>query len=388
VSTATSSAAQLISEQLQRRASIRGETLPDFNAPPAVPPPPPPINQAFLSQITSMGFSGEIATEALTKHPDSLEAALEYCCTNPVPTSASAQPVSSTTTTPAVAAVEQSQTIPASSSNNDLWAAAISSTLVEDIDLLNDDNEQIRRAIAMSLGLDEPPQQHQTIITKDDKSTNETSSTKSTSTNTDNDDIRASQLDKQILDEFSANMLPGLFRILDNVPETVYRVCDLIVVVIRRYGDSWRDNCLNYILNEICELIKIICDHYVFLKDQPISSTNSENFIKCADNVDQKLQSRFLLFSLLFEEMQLACSKIVNTLNLLDQLVNMLQLTTTLTLQTKNTKPPWLTSLFILIDLIEMQTFNIHNLEKRRESTSRPKYTLSSRDNIRKMTFQ
>jgi hypothetical protein len=123
------------------------------------------------------------------------------------------------------------------------------------------------------------------------------------------------------------------------------------------------------------------------INDQSISSTNSENFIKCADNVDQKLQSRFLLFSLLFEEMQLACSKIVNTLNLLDQLVNMLQLTTTLTLQTKNTKPPWLTSLFILIDLIEMQTFNIHNLEKRRESTSRPKCTLSSRDNI-KMTFQ
>jgi E3 ubiquitin-protein ligase HUWE1 len=164
------------------------------------------------------------------------------------------------------------------------------------------------------------------------------------------DDIRASQLDKQILDEFSANMLPGLFRILDNVPETVYHVCDLIVVVIRRYGDAWRDNCLSYVLTEICELIKNICDYYTVLKEQP---TSTELSLKCANNLDQKLASRLLLFSLLFEEMQLACSKIVNQLNLLDQLVNMLQLTTALTFQTKTSTPPWLTSVFILIDLIE-----------------------------------
>jgi len=49
--------------------------------------------------------------------------------------------------------------------------AEIQSALVDDIDLLDDDNEQIRRAIAMSLGLDEPSQQHQTMIPKDDKST-------------------------------------------------------------------------------------------------------------------------------------------------------------------------------------------------------------------------
>ena len=84
--------------------------------------------------------------------------------------------------------------------------------------------------------------------------------------------------------------------------------------------------------------------------------------------------------------MQLACSKIVNTLNLLDQLVNMLQLTTTLTLQTKNTTPPWLTSLFILIDLI--QKASLVKFEKRRESKLKPKYTLSPRENIRKIEFK
>ena len=49
------------------------------------------------------------------------------------------------------------------------------------------------------------------------------------------------QLDKAILDKFAASMLPGLMQILNNVPDTVYRVCELIVVVVRKYGEQWRD---------------------------------------------------------------------------------------------------------------------------------------------------
>lgn len=67
------------------------------------------------------------------------------------------------------------------------------------------------------------------------------------------------QLDKQILDKFANTMLPGLMKILDNVPDTVYRVCELIVVVVRKYGDSWRDDTLFFVLEEICELIKQVC---------------------------------------------------------------------------------------------------------------------------------
>ncbi len=85
--------------------------------------------------------------------------------------------------------------------------------------------------------------------------------------------------------------------------------------------------------------------------------------------VEQRLASRLLLFCLLFEEMQLPCAKIVNSSNLLDKLVSMLQMvslnssnldkpvtSTTLSSHSthKTTKTPvWLTSLFILVDLIE-----------------------------------
>ena len=71
------------------------------------------------------------------------------------------------------------------------------------------------------------------------------------------------QLDKQILDKFANTMLPGLVKILDNVPDTVYRVCELIVVVVRKYGEAWRDNSLTFILDEICELIKQVNGIYV-----------------------------------------------------------------------------------------------------------------------------
>ena len=70
------------------------------------------------------------------------------------------------------------------------------------------------------------------------------------------------QLDKAILDKFANSMLPGLMKILNNVPETVYRVCELIVVVVRKYGDSWRDGSLSFILEEICDLIKQVNDIY------------------------------------------------------------------------------------------------------------------------------
>ena len=78
--------------------------------------------------------------------------------------------------------------------------------------------------------------------------------------------------------------------------------------------------------------------------------------------VEQKLASRLLLFCLLFEEMQLPCAKIVNVSNLLEKLVSMLQMVTLnrasqagqeASSQGNFQTPVWLTSLFILIDLIE-----------------------------------
>ena len=47
-------------------------------------------------------------------------------------------------------------------------------------------------------------------------------------------------------------MAAGALRLLDELPETVYRVCDLIIVVTNRNGDKWRDNMLVCLVNEVC----------------------------------------------------------------------------------------------------------------------------------------
>ena len=40
-------------------------------------------------------------------------------------------------------------------------------------------------------------------------------------------------------------------QMVDDIPESVYRVCDLLAVVTRRNGDQWRDDIVNYLLKEV-----------------------------------------------------------------------------------------------------------------------------------------
>lgn len=146
------------------------------------------------------------------------------------------------------------------------------------------------------------------------------------------------------------------------MPDTVYRVCDLIVVVVGKYGDEWRDQCLQFILNETLELIKQVCSIYCSSGESTKPNEPPTPITTTAAFTEQRLASRLLLFCLLFEEMQLACAKIVNTSQLLDKLVQMLQMVTnsanfnkqsSISHDLSQTTPVWLTSLFILIDLIE-----------------------------------
>ena len=52
-------------------------------------------------------------------------------------------------------------------------------------------------------------------------------------------------------------VVSGALRLLDELPETVYRVCDLIIVVTNRNGDKWRDSMLVCLVNEVRHYINI-----------------------------------------------------------------------------------------------------------------------------------
>jgi hypothetical protein len=245
-----------------------------------------PLDNELIMQMISMGFSAELAHEAVSRSPpDSLEQAVEYCFNHPngattdTPTATPATTSATTATTAATAATPTTTTVTNSnleeilsnlnyttSSTNEPATPVIevSSTLPnihqslaniqQTIDSIEDSvNEATRMAAAAAAASrrdDKEP-----IVKMDE---NQSSSTSASAD--DSDQIH--QLDKVILDKFANNMLPGLTKILDNVPDTVYRVCDLIVVVVKKYGDQWRDNSLLYILNETCDLIKQVCDIY------------------------------------------------------------------------------------------------------------------------------
>ena len=58
-------------------------------------------------------------------------------------------------------------------------------------------------------------------------------------------------LEKQTLDDFTDNMLSGCMQLLDALPESVYRICDLLVVVANRNGDKWREDVLSSLVGEV-----------------------------------------------------------------------------------------------------------------------------------------
>lgn len=243
-----------------------------------------PLDNELIVQMISMGFSAELAHEAVSRSPpDSLEQAVEYCFNHPNGSGATS---TETTTTTAATTSTATATVPASTTTS---TSSNLAEILSNINYTTSTNEPATPVIEVSSTL---PSIHQSLaniqqtIDSIEDSVNEATrmaavatassasrrdekenvvkmeeNQSSTTSNLDDSD-QIHQLDKVILDKFANNMLPGLTKILDNVPDTVYRVCDLIVVVVKKYGDQWRDNSLLYILNETCDLIKQVCDIY------------------------------------------------------------------------------------------------------------------------------
>ncbi len=98
------------------------------------------------------------------------------------------------------------------------------------------------------------------------------------------------QIDKAILDKFVNNMI-----ILDNVSDTVFRVCDLIVVEVRKYGSEWREDCISFMLKEICDLIREVCNIYnnKLNRDdsmfQTTATNNNSNNKNAVDNTSKNV---------------------------------------------------------------------------------------------------
>lgn len=90
-----------------------------------------------------------------------------------------------------------------------------------------EDDDQIMHAIAMSLGDTEARK-----LPAIEEPMRETTITES-------------------INEFTNTALNECLNLLDIMPDTVYRVCDLLVTITKRNGDEWRDKMLKKLIMEV-----------------------------------------------------------------------------------------------------------------------------------------
>ncbi|XP_011333015.1 E3 ubiquitin-protein ligase HUWE1 isoform X1 [Ooceraea biroi] len=278
------------------------------------------VNPEYLRQLMDMGFSRAHCIEALL-HTLTVEQATDYLLTNPATHRRPDAPVSD----------------------------AGAQGLIMDLELADDD--QIMHAIAMSLGDTEARK----ISGGEESLTRETTITES-------------------IDEFTQTALGQCLNLLDLMPDTVYRICDLLVTITKRNGDEWRDGMLRQLIREIGNVV----DYLIGIAESQDENAGSR-LVECEEA--NKVAGRIYLYTLFFEgtfqEMRVPCAQIVEECAILDKLVRLLvvsegPLTANKNRIAKDSKdgsvttvktPKWLAPLLLLIDRLE----KVATLTKRKQ---------------------
>ncbi|XP_076304373.1 LOW QUALITY PROTEIN: HECT, UBA and WWE domain containing E3 ubiquitin protein ligase 1 [Tachypleus tridentatus] len=262
--------------------------------------------QGQLQQLMDMGFSRQMALEALLT-TNSLEQATDYLLSHPAP-------------------------LPR-------WPQSGAEFQAEEED-------QMLRAIAMSLGenvlvstnqVEEEPRKvdDQQELEREEQQDEE-------------------PLSSKIIDDFTDRMLPGCLRLLDTLPDTVYRVCDLLVAVVNRNGESWRDRMLEQLIQEIEDNVSKLLS-----ATAPMTTADTKSVQEWVTQLSTlpeagKTAVRIHLFTLLFEEMRISCACLVEKHQLIDTLVTLLDAAQQCFVLVKEVPTPkWPASVCLLIDLFE-----------------------------------
>ena len=259
----------------------------------------PQINPDHLQQLIEMGFPRELALEALMQ-TNSLEAATEYVLSHPPPARIPGPP-----------------------------------------DMEIAEEYAVTRAIALAL--------------EDTIANNSGESGESTPKPPEDE-----PLSKEQMDEFTKDILPGCLRLLDTIPETVYRACDLLNAVATRNGEEWICRMFQQLIDEITLNI-----NKLLIATNPLTSSDKRTITEWATQVSSmpealKAGTRIHLFSLLFEDTNRRnrCAYMVEQADLIENLVLLLERAHNnmsiasgfgITVST----PKWLAPVILLIDLYD-----------------------------------
>uniref|UniRef100_A0A3Q2Q442 E3 ubiquitin-protein ligase HUWE1 n=1 Tax=Fundulus heteroclitus TaxID=8078 RepID=A0A3Q2Q442_FUNHE len=294
----------------------------------------PQVNQAQLTQLMDMGFSREHAMEALL-NTSTMEQATEYLLTHPPP----------------------------------LLGGAVR-------DLTMSEEDQMMRAIAMSLGQEvsmeqrsDSPEEAARRREEEDRRARERA---------EEEEARclerfmeAEPLDPQELHTFTDSMLPGCFHLLDELPDTVYRLCDLLMTAIKRSGPEYRDLILGQVVQQVWEAADVLIK-----AAEPLTTSDTKTVSEWTRQMAtlpqaSKLATRILLLTLLFEELKLLGARVVEKSGILDLLIKLLEVVQPCLQAAKEHKdiqtPKWITPVLLLIDFYEKMAVS----SKRREQMNK-----------------
>ncbi|XP_038138930.1 E3 ubiquitin-protein ligase HUWE1 isoform X7 [Cyprinodon tularosa] len=299
----------------------------------------PQVNQAQLTQLMDMGFSREHAMEALL-NTSTMEQATEYLLTHPPP----------------------------------LLGGAVR-------DLTMSEEDQMMRAIAMSLGQEvsmeqrsDSPEEAARRREEEDRRARERA---------EEEEARclerfmeAEPLDPQELHTFTDSMLPGCFHLLDELPDTVYRLCDLLMTAIKRSGPEYRDLILGQVVHQVWEAADVLIK-----AAEPLTTSDTKTVSEWTRQMAtlpqaSKLATRILLLTLLFEvpelkELKLLGARVVEKSGILDLLIKLLEVVQPCLQAAKEHKeiqtPKWITPVLLLIDFYEKMAVS----SKRREQMNK-----------------
>ena len=353
-------ASPLIWQRTQRAANLLAEAVPAVPAvppvtvaPAAAPEQVPEVNQTDVATLMDMGFPRERCIEALVANSN-LDAATDYLLNNPLPP---ARPPPATTSAPAALSTAPAVATPAASSDNP-GALPTTSRMSEQDDLM--------RAIEMSLGehivlpsssssLLDPPAAPTGAPTENPEAKTEPKP----DPEADEEELPDEEyeaLTTEVIDEFASNALTGCLGLLDALPDTVYRVCDLLLAVFNRNGTNFKETILKSLIKEVHDAVKQLSDH--------AGNQDSSSFVNGA--LASKAAVRIHLFTLLFEECKMLAARIVDESSIISAMIHLLSATPTV-LQSNQvapttpnepaakliSTPKWMTPLLLFIDLYE-----------------------------------
>jgi E3 ubiquitin-protein ligase HUWE1 len=242
-------------------------------------PAEPDINPEHLQTLMDMGFPRERCVEAMQMVGGNLDAATDYLLNNPLPSLLLQQ--------------QQSLGGAGGSSNNSFVG-----------------QDDLMRAIAMSLGENVmvSTDGNGSSTTAGGAATSETSGESSLEAVADADDLlptgEQEALKQQVIDTFTSSALSGCLTLLDTLPETVYRVTDLLMAMFQRNGPAFKETLLADLMAEVhkavVELLAIA---------HGAAGNTAANLATCVES--RRAAVRIHLFTLLFEDCSRLCVRLV-----------------------------------------------------------------------------